>query len=114
MSVYYRFGGPVTADEALTVPCPLCRRLPGWPCVYGRPGPATPAESVHPDWRARFHWLSAVAPDARDRAGMPTQRPHNDRRTLFSLGRIRHERVRQRALLRQWLGSYGAIFEEEA
>lgn len=113
MSVYYRYGGPVSTDEALTVPCPLCRRLPGWPCVYVRPGPATPPESVHPAWRGRFRWVASVAQDAPDRTGTPTRQPHNDRRTLFSLRRIRGEKERDRALLRQWLGgNYGDVFEE--
>lgn len=105
MSVFYRYGGPVTADEALSVPCPLCRRLPDWPCVYVRPGPTTPLESVHPEWRNRFRWVDTVARDVCDRVGTPTRQPHNDRRVLFSLHRITDERERDRALLRQWLGA---------
>lgn len=111
MSVYYRYGRPVTADEALSVPCPLCRQPAETACVYIWPKQVDPTYA-DPDNPLR-RYLSRGTRDLIARVGVPTQKPHNDRRTLFSLRRVRGERTRQRALLRQWLGQYGDIFEEE-
>lgn len=64
---------------ALMVKCPVCKKKPGEPCVYLMPQPSVSAktgERYVPHGRYGAQYQAQLR-----RAGTPTQRPHNDRRS---------------------------------
>lgn len=107
MTVYYRYGGPVSVDRALTVPCPECGQPSGSGCVYIWPRdlPVQPLEY--------FRFYARGTRDRVARVGTPTAKPHNGRCALYSLDRSSAYRLRRMKQLRAWLRAYGDIFKED-
>jgi hypothetical protein len=105
VTLYYRYGGPVSDEKALTVPCPECGQANGEPCVYIWP------KSVDPLGRDTLFRSRAVREQI-ERVGTPTAKPHNGRRALYSLDEDRGYRLRKMRQLRDWLQAHGDIFEE--
>lgn len=105
----YRTQGPVSADEAYTVGCPMCGQPPGTPCVYTWPKNVNPAYHDDP---SGFRWRSRATQDKVRIVGLPTAVPHNDRRRLLALRTDRGRRLRRMRQLRDWLLAHGDIFEE--
>ncbi len=105
MTLYYRYGGPVSDAQALTVPCSECGQANGEPCVYIWP------KGVDPDGRDTLFRSPAVRARI-ELTGTPTLKPHNGRRALYSLDEDRGYRLRKMRQLRDWLLVHGDIFKE--
>lgn len=86
--------------EALKVTCPLCKAKPYSPCTYVAP-------NYIPVWT---DWLSAKNKEIYERIGKPTQIVHNERLRKVYLQQKAQKKAEEIARLRDWLLTYGDIF----